>query len=90
MKTNRLNLINHEFISDLNSTLLNIETSFDPKIPMILTGNQFAFSAGFDMKMILQMKKQELKEYLNLFHNAVENLYSIPRLTAAALTGHCM
>eukprot|EP01080_Neovahlkampfia_damariscottae_P011613 gene11613-4855_t len=88
MKTNKLNKIDHEFISDLNVTLKNLEENFDPKLPLVLTGSMFSFSVGFDMKLIFEMKKNELKEYLNLFHNALENLYTIPRPTIAAMTGH--
>jgi enoyl-CoA hydratase/carnithine racemase len=88
MKTNKLNLIDYTFISDLNNTLELLETETDPTLPLVLTGSNFAFSAGFDMKLLKEMKKQEMREFLTLFHNAVEKLYSIPRPTTAAIKGH--
>jgi hypothetical protein len=88
MKTNKLNLIDYTFISDLNNTLELLEKEIDPTLPLVLTGSNFAFSAGFDMKLLKDLKKQEMREFLTLFHNALEKLYSIPRPTTAAIAGH--
>ena len=58
--------------------------------PILLTGAGSAFSAGVDLKEILEMDPGSLREFLVALDEVVQRLYQYPAPTAVAVNGHAI
>ena len=90
VKLNRpksLNAINSTMITELLDALKAI--SIDPSVKIVvLQGNGSAFSSGGDIKEMLQMHGEDLfKSFMEQINELVTALYSMPKITIAAISG---
>ncbi len=84
------NAINGELLKELGNSLEEIKN--DPEIAaLVLTSaNEKFFSAGFDLPELYPQEVSGFKEFFHLFNRICLDLYTLPRLTVAALTGHAI
>jgi enoyl-CoA hydratase/carnithine racemase len=84
------NAINGELLKELGNSLEEIKN--DPEIAaLVLTSaNEKFFSAGFDLPELYPQEVSGFKEFFHLFNRICLDLYTLPRPTVAALTGHAI
>lgn len=90
VKLNRpatLNALDDQLLTELGETIDQLES--DERVDIVvLTGTGKAFSAGGDIKSMLQMENEEqLFEIMDTINNLVLKLHKMPKLTIAALNG---
>jgi len=84
------NAISGELLKELGNSLEEIKN--DPEIAaLVLTSaNEKFFSAGFDLPELYPQEVSGFKEFFHLFNRICLDLYTLPRPTVAALTGHAI
>ncbi len=94
----RILKLNHGVTNALNAELLKeLETSLgeirsDPGISALLltSANEKFFSAGFDLPELYPQEVSGFKDFFHSFNQICLDLYTLPRPTVAALTGHAV
>ncbi|MDV2583043.1 enoyl-CoA hydratase [Alkalibacillus haloalkaliphilus] len=82
----QLNAMNEELLIDLQEKLDKVQRS-EAKI-LVVTGNGKAFSAGGDMKMMLQASGPDtFNDVMSKIRDIVLTLYQMPKITISALNG---
>ncbi|MDQ0352178.1 enoyl-CoA hydratase/carnithine racemase [Alkalibacillus filiformis] len=82
----QLNAMNEELLVDLKEKLGEVQRS-EAKI-LVITGNGKAFSAGGDMKMMLQASGPDaFNDVMSKIKEIVLTLYQMPKVTISALNG---
>jgi enoyl-CoA hydratase len=70
---------------------LDAELSGVPDAPaVVITGREGVFTAGLNTKVLAELDDEGLKELLEVFGRTVLRLWSEPRPTVAACTGHAI
>ena len=82
------NAINAELLKELENSLGEIRN--DPGIAaLVLTSaNEKFFSAGFDIPELYSQEVSVFNDFFRSFNRICLDLYTLPRPTVAALTGH--
>jgi len=84
--TNPINLeITQAILNELRSASENIS---DISGLLLTSANNKFFSIGFDIPTLLELDKDGLVEFYDSFNELCLNLFSFPRPTISALTGH--
>lgn len=82
--------IDHQTISDL-LTLLEQTAADETVRGLVLAGaNHKFFSIGFDIPRLLEMSPEEMKNFFHDFNSLCLRLYTFPKPTVAAITGHAI
>ncbi|WP_027964837.1 enoyl-CoA hydratase [Halalkalibacillus halophilus] len=82
----QLNAMNIELLTSLNNALEEVEKSSADIV--VITGAGKAFSAGGDMKMMLQeADAQQFSQVMDMIESISLKFYSLPKITIAALNG---
>src|SRR5690625_4246875 len=85
-RPDQLNAMNEQLLKELNDALEEVKRS-DAQI-VVLTGAGRAFSAGGDMKMMLNSDSQEsFKNVMEAIKQIALNFYSLPKITIAKING---
>ncbi|MGP4071515.1 enoyl-CoA hydratase [Piscibacillus sp. B03] len=85
-RPDHLNAMDVKLLTELNDELQKIKDD-DSKI-VVLTGEGRAFSAGGDMKTMLQNSDPEgFKDVMNIIKSVATTFYSLPKVTISALNG---
>ena len=82
------NALNGEVIQELADELLKVRE--DPKVQglVLSSANEKFFSIGFDIPNLYQLPRNEFSEFYHDFNKFCLELYTIPKPTVAAITGH--
>ncbi len=88
MEAPQANAMGPEFLSDFNKLIDEVKTS--PTKPLILIGSGKIFSAGLELPKLINFKRKEMKEFMEVFENTMMNLYSLERPVIAAVNGHAI
>lgn len=95
MDSNKMNVMNHAFIDELEKTLDTLDKEY-ADCAVVFTGNDKAFSAGFDLNFLMSAmsgdpeKAQAVTSYVDRIDKVVWRLFTWPRPTVAALNGHAI
>jgi enoyl-CoA hydratase/carnithine racemase len=83
-----INAINHLLLDELGEALRQIAE--DPEIGslVITSGNDKFFSIGFDLPELYPLPQQEFRQFFRMFNRRCLDLYTFPKPTIVALTGH--
>jgi enoyl-CoA hydratase/carnithine racemase len=83
-----INAINQKIIDELNDTLRMVKN--DPAISglVLASNNDKFFSIGFDLPALYPLSQQEFGEFFRAFNLLCLDLYTFPKPTIAAITGH--
>jgi enoyl-CoA hydratase len=87
MNSNKANFVNAKFVDDFEAALNRLEN--EPALKdkaVVLTGHGKAFSAGFDLRMILS---GDFRPTVGKYGICVLRLLNLGRPTIAAINGHC-
>lgn len=82
----KMNVMNWEFFSELNSAL--DQTIADEAGVLIFTGRAGIFSAGLDLKLLPTQDLMEQLKFQKTFAETMLRLYQFPVPTIAAYAGH--
>ncbi len=85
--TNALNL---ELVTELNKTLQKVKNNPDINSLVITGSNEKFFSIGFDIPQLFGFSKDDFKVFYKAFNRVCLELYTLPKLTIAAITGHAV
>ncbi len=84
------NAINMELVTELTETLEKVK--HDSNVHgLVLTGsNEKFFSIGFDIPQLFKLSKDDFMVFYKIFNQLCMDLYTLPKLTIAAITGHAV
>ena len=85
--TNALNL---ELVTELNKTLQKVKNNPDINSLVITGSNEKFFSIGFDIPQLFGFSKDDFMVFYKAFNRVCLELYTLPKLTIAAITGHAV
>jgi enoyl-CoA hydratase len=95
MNSNKVNAINPEMLDDFEAALTTLEC--DVKMPVVLTGEagNSTMCAGLDLAYLFGCadkaeSRWRTEHVLSRLGGCVERLYTLPRPTVAALSGHAL
>lgn len=85
--TNALDL---DLVNELGALLERIER--DPSASALVLGSQADkfFSIGFDIPHLFELPRKDFKEFYTAFNRVCLSLYTLPKPTVAAITGHAV
>ena len=84
--TNALDL---ELINELGALLERIEHDASASA-LVLGGNVKFFSIGFDIPHLFELPREDFKVFFTAFNRVCQSLYTLPKPTVAAITGHAV
>jgi len=82
----KVNVLDLELLRAIGDTLRSLEDAD----ALVLTGAGRAFSAGVDLKRLLESSADEVEQFLLALDDALITLYDFPRPTVAAVNGHAI
>lgn len=80
------NALSPEVLSEIEALFTKLDSAPDVNV-IILTGGEKMFSAGFDLDVIRQMKKDDNEAFISLFHRAYRAILFCRRPVIAAVGG---
>lgn len=93
MNTNPLNVQNAQFFADLHDAFDRLEREFG-ELPVVLTGQGDAFSAGIDFEYSFGIfgsgSKDAVREWYRAYRETNLRIFRYPRPTVAAVNGHAI
>ena len=93
MNTNKVNVQNEAFFADLHGALDRLEREFS-ELPVVLTGQGDAFSAGIDFRYSFEIfgsgSLDTIREWYRAYRETNLRLFRYPRPTVAAVNGHAI
>lgn len=82
------NAINGELLEDLRDSLLEVQNNPTIRALVLTSANEKFFSIGFDLPDLLPREVSEFETFFRRFNEICIDLYTLPKPTVAALTGH--
>ena len=82
------NTIDLQLVEELSETLQGV--THDPGVHSLVLGssNERFFSIGFDIPQLFGLARQDFKFFYQTFNRVCMDLYTLPKPTIAAITGH--
>lgn len=84
------NAINLELIKELSGCLASIKEDTSISGIVLTSANNKFFSIGFDIPGLIKLKTSEFKEFYQSFNQLCIALYTFPKPTVTAITGHAV
>lgn len=85
--TNALNL---ELLRELAETLRDLMQAPDVSGIVLTSSNHKFFSIGFDLPQLIGLERKEFEIFFRTFNRTCMDLYTLPKPTVAAITGHAI
>jgi len=85
--TNALNL---ELIQSLRAIIRQIREDANICGLVLSSSNDKFFSIGFDIPQLFDLKQQDFEHFYTTFNQTCLDLYTLPKPTVAAITGHAV
>lgn len=93
MNTNKVNVQNDQFFSDLHQAFDRLERDFGD-LPVVLTGQGDSFSAGIDFQYSFEIfgsgNQDKIREWYRAYRETNLRIFKYPRPTVAAVNGHAI
>ena len=86
-KSNALNL---ELVGKLQKSLQQLKTDPDVKGVVLASASENFFSIGFDIPHLFDLAREEFRIFYQTFNQACLDLFTLPKPTVAAITGHAI
>lgn len=85
--TNALDLA---LVTKLTETLKELRQNSDVNGVVLTGSNEKFFSIGFDIPQLFELTKEDFKVFYHSFNKLSIDLYTLPKPTIAAITGHAI
>ena len=85
--TNPLNL---QLVNELAETLGRLKGNSDVRGLVLGSANEKFLSIGFDIPQLFELGEEDFKFFYRAFNRLCLDLYTLPRPTVAAITGHAI
>lgn len=84
------NSINLELVNDLLETLRSLRDNPEARSFVLSSANDKFFSIGFDIPHLIGLSKQEFSTFYRTYNKLCLELFTFPKATVAAITGHAV
>ncbi len=84
------NAINLELVAELDRTLHKVKQDSNLHSLVLTSSNEKFFSIGFDIPQLFKLSRNDFKVFYQAFNRLCMNLYTLPKMTIAAITGHAV
>ena len=93
MSSNKLNIMNDSFFTDLNNAFDIIDTDY-PDLPVVLTSVGNVFSAGFDLDHCFPIfengNREEVQQWFDQTRSSILRVFEFERPLIGAVNGHAI
>lgn len=93
MNSNKINVQNDQFFADLHGAFDRLEREFS-ELPVVLTGQGDAFSAGIDFQYSFEIfgsgSLEKIRDWYKAYRETNLRIFRYPRPTVAAINGHAI
>ncbi|MFQ6084117.1 MAG: enoyl-CoA hydratase/isomerase family protein [Candidatus Aminicenantia bacterium] len=92
LKLNRgiTNALNLQLVNKLAEILQKVKDDSDVHSLVLGSSNEKFFSIGFDIPQLFELTKKDFKVFYQTFNRVCIDLYTFPKPTIAAITGHAI
>lgn len=92
LKLNRgvTNALNLRLVNQLAEILREVRDNSDLHSLVLGSSNDKFFSIGFDIPELFELSRKKFRVYYKAFNRVCMDLYTLPKPTIAALTGHAI
>jgi len=90
MDSSTINPISFELIGEMADAIKKVRDDEDITGLVLASANDKFFSIGFDLPNIIDIPDDELRRFYRLFDRLCLDLYSLPKPTISAITGHAI
>ncbi len=87
---NVTNALNLEFVNELTETIQKVKRDSDIYSLVLSSSNEKFFSIGFDIPQLFELSRNDFRVFYQAFNRVCMELYTLPKLTIAAITGHAV
>ena len=84
------NALNLELVTALDEALQKVKNNSNIHSLVLTSTNEKFFSIGFDIPQLFQLSKNDFKVFYKAFNQLCMYLYTFPKMTIAAITGHAV
>ncbi|MFX0087929.1 MAG: enoyl-CoA hydratase/isomerase family protein [Candidatus Hodarchaeota archaeon] len=84
------NAINLQLVKEISKKLQMAREKANIHSIVLTSSNEKFFAIGFDIPELLQLNKEQFKEFYTEFNKLSLDLYTFPKPVVAALTGHAI
>jgi enoyl-CoA hydratase/carnithine racemase len=84
------NVLDLELVNELGALLERIEHDTSTRALVLGSSNDKFFSIGFDIPHLFDLPEQDFQTFYAAFNRVCLSLYTLPRPTVAAITGHAV
>ncbi len=88
LNRNVTNALNVESVQELSNVLRQVESEAAVHGLVLGSSNEKFFSIGFDLPELFDLNRDDFRDFFRLFNQVCLNLYTLPKPTVAAITGH--
>jgi len=88
MKRGITNAIHQEMINELSDAFHYLKEDPNTRSAVLTSANEKFFSIGFDVPTLYELSKEDFSTYYRSFNQLWLDLFTIPKPTFAAITGH--
>lgn len=84
------NALNPEFVQELGEVLQRVKSDVTVRGLVLGSSNEKFFSIGLDIPDLYALDREDFRDFLRLFNRVCMDLYTLPKPTVAAITGHAL
>ena len=88
LNRNVTNALNTECVRELSNVLRQAKSEAAVHGLVLGSSNEKFFSIGFDLPELFDLNRDDFRDFFRLFNQVCLNLYTLPKPTVAAITGH--
>lgn len=90
LNRNVTNALNLELLNELTETLQQVKHDSNAHGLVLTSSNEKFFSIGFDIPQLFGLARKDFELFYQTFNRVCLDLYSLPKPTVAAITGHAI
>jgi enoyl-CoA hydratase/carnithine racemase len=84
------NALNPQLVEELAATLRSVRDDRDIRALVLASANERFFSIGLDIPELFELSVEEFGVFYRRFNRVCLELYTLPKPTVAAITGHAI
>ena len=84
------NALNPKVVRELEAVLKQVKTDAGINGLVLGSSNEKFFSIGFDIPELFEMNRDDFSGFYRVFNQVCLDLYTLPKPTVAAITGHAI